>query len=455
MFSWNGTNIAKATKGTINGDDSWTSSGVSIDTRTIKTGDLFIAIKGINFDGHDFINEAKSSGACAVIVNRHVEIDVPQFIVDDTLVALQEMATYVRDSCEAKVVAITGSNGKTTTKNMTKLILSSKFKTYCTEGNFNNHIGLPMTILKMPIDTEIAIFEMGTNRFGDLKLLSSIAKPDIALITNIGHAHFEAFSTLEGTSMAKAEICIGLKKNGMVLVNKDLCIYDTLVKDIRHYNYEIKISTFGYDDNADIKIVGDDNNIISVNTLNNIQKYEFPFSDLHLVYNSLAAVSIAHSLGQDIYDFSDFELDSGRGNLIPSVYKGKTVTVIDDTYNASPESVKVGIQSLANLKITARKVVLLGNMEELGPQSEEFHKELSVHLADDIDIVHTVGDRMIHLHNTLPEETKGFHFDNSDEATKMIDKLILDKDIILIKGSNSTKMKKIVTELCYGTDKHE
>ena len=448
MFLWNEKHVFDATGGKIIGE--WYSANISIDTRQIKKGDLFIAIKGKNFDGHNFLYEAFKKGAVAAIVNDEGCKDFPLIVVDDTLKALQNMAAYYIKHIlvNTKVISITGSIGKTTTKDMLHTVLSQYGISYSTIGNFNNHIGLPLTVLGAPQSCEYLILEMGMSRSGEIRELSKISTPDIAVITNIEHAHTANFSSLIDIAQAKLEILHGMKSNGVLILNKDSKCYEYLSS----YS-DKRIINFGKSKDSMVHLLGCTNKQDGLNVKirlsdNRIMNYDLYTKDQRYFYSVLAVIAIAESLKLTLpsHTFKNFKIPEGRGNVCNIKYKNKHIRLIDDSYNASPVSMKAAIEVLGTY-FHSRRIALLGDMLELGSESIKFHIALLHTIVKyQIDKVYTVGDLMLELYKLLPYEIKGMHFKSSMQLKDNFYDIIQNNDIILIKGSRGMKMDMILED---------
>lgn len=453
MFKWSTNNIIDATGGRdVNGCNWIHSSNISTDTRSIKKGDLFIALKGKNFDGHNFLHEAFLKGAVAAIVSEGKYKSFPLMIVQDTLKALHDMASYyIRNVLiDAKVIAVTGSVGKTTTKDMLHTVLSQYGVSHANEGNLNNNIGLPLTILKAPKNCQYLILEMGMNKVGEIKELSKISNPNIAVITNIEPAHTENFSSLFDVAQAKLEILYGTKNNGTLVLNRDNKYYDYLSS---HANRNI--ISFGKDKNAEVcllDIIRNDDGLNLKIRLNNNQTINcnLRVQGEHFAYSLLVVAAVVQSLGLDLSKLplalKNFSVTKGRGNIHKVKYNRKYIHLIDDSYNASPVSMKTAIKTLSTYS-NQRKVALLGDMLELGDESIEFHTDLvKTVTGNNIDKVYTVGKFMLELHELLPDNIRGAHFNDSNQLKSDLANIIQNNDAILVKGSRGMKMDLIVRE---------
>ncbi|WP_341818544.1 UDP-N-acetylmuramoyl-tripeptide--D-alanyl-D-alanine ligase [Wolbachia endosymbiont (group B) of Ennomos erosarius] len=450
MFKWNTNNIIDATGG--RGEGGCYSSNISTDTRSIKKDDLFIALKGKNFDGHNFLHEAFLKGAAAAIVSEGKYKSFPLVIVQDTLKALHDMASYyIRNVLvDAKVIAITGSVGKTTTKDMLHTVLLQYGVSHANEGNLNNNIGLPLTILKAPKNCQYLILEMGMNKAGEIKELSKISNPNIAVITNIEPAHTENFSSLFDVAQAKLEILYGMKNNGTLILNRDNKYYDYLSS---HANRNV--ISFGKDKNAEVCLLdlirNDDGLNLKIRLSDNQTiNCNLRVQGEHFACSLLVAAAVVQSLGLDLSKLplalKNFSVTKGRGNIHKVKYNKKYIHLIDDSYNASPTSMKTAIKTLSTYS-NQRKVALLGDMLELGDKSIEFHTDLvKIITENNIDKVYTVGKSMLELHELLPDNIRGAHFNDSNQLKSDLANIIQNNDAILVKGSQGMKMDLIVRE---------
>lgn len=452
MFKWNANNIIDATGGRKVGSCDWVHSlNISTDTRSIKKGDVFIALKGKNFDGHGFLHEAFSKGAAAaVVISEGKYGNLPLIVVQDTLKALHDMASYyIRNVLvSAKVIAITGSVGKTTTKDMLHTVLSQYGVSHVNEGNLNNDIGLPLTILKAPENCQYLILEMGMNKAGEIKELSKISNPDIAIITNVEPAHVENFPSLLDIAQAKLEILYGMKNNGTLVLNRDNKYYDYLSS---HANRDI--ISFGKDKSTTVyllDLIRNDGRLNLKIRLNNnlIIDCGLPAQGEHFAYSVLAVAAVVQSLGLDLSKLplalENFSVTKGRGSVHKAKYSGKNVYLIDDSYNANPASMKAAIRTLGTYS-NRRKVALLGDMLELGNGSVIFHTKLLDFIVErGVSKVYTVGKFMLELHRLLPNNIKGAHFNDSNQLKSDLANIVQNNDVILVKGSRGMKMDLIV-----------
>jgi len=425
--------------------------GVSTDSRNIQKGNLFIPLVGENFNGHQFVEKAFENGAAASLwsVNEpNPPKDKAIIYVDDTLLALQKLAEEYLREVNPTVIGITGSNGKTTTKDLVASVLSTKYQVHKTKGNFNNHIGLPLTILSMPEETEVAVLEMGMSGRGEIERLSSIAKPDIAIITNIGEAHLKELGSREAISEAKLEIISGLKENGTFIYHGDEPL-------LNKHPYTFKTKTFGESKNNDlypISIMQKGNGIeFTVNQHNN-QKLYLPILGRHNVLNSLAAILTGQLLDLSFDDIEKGLKNVQLSNMRLEIVKGKSgLTVINDAYNASPSSMKAAIQLVRDMNGYGQKILVLGDMLELGEKEAEFHQEVGKTIEDaDIDHLFTYGKLGEEIANGAKSvmDKKHIHvFSDKQSLIKELGSIVTPNDLVLVKASRGMKLEEVVHAL--------
>ena len=418
----------------------------SKDTRTIIDKDVFLAIKGENFDGNSFIKDAYLKGASLVICD-NPDMDTITYakaneknliVVEDTIKALQDLAIYKRSLYDIPVIAITGSAGKTSTKDIVYSVLATKYNVLKTPGNLNNHIGLPLTILSLK-DEDILLVEMGMNHFGELSVLSNIAKPTVAVITNIGTAHIGNLGSKENILKAKLEILEGLKDNGSFVINND----DVLLnkeKD-KHSN----IYTYGINNDSFVKATDVVLNESSASFKVDNYEYKINISGEHFVYNALCAVTIGK-----LFDISKEDIAKGLLNFNISanrmdIIKSNGYTLIDDSYNANYDAMLYALKYLAGL--SGRKIAVLGSMLELGDFSSDIHLKLGQNINNlDIDLVLTVGDDAKYINDGI-NSIDNYHFNSNQEVIDYLKNNIRKDDKVLIKASHSLNFKEIVDKL--------
>ena len=433
--------ILEITKGQlITGDENLEIESYSKDTRTIKKNDCYIGIKGETFDGNLFWKDAKEKGACACLLDSFegkIEEKDPFTIilVSDTIAAIQALAHYVRIESHAKVVAITGSAGKTSTKDMIASVLEEKYKILKTPGNLNGQIGLPLNILAYK-DEPVWVLEMGMNDFGQLKELSSIASPDVAVITNIGTAHIGILGSRENILKAKLEILEGMNDKGVLVLNGDNDLLKTVKTDLKQV-------TFGLESGNDI--VATDIKMDGEKTICKIEnnEIEIPVMGEVFVYNALAAYAVGKLFSltpEEIKNgIASFQMSNNRMNTI----KTAKFTIINDTYNANPDSVKSAIKTLGTFK--NRKVAILGDMLELGENEIKYHQEIGEFCNEKIDVLITIGVLSKNMFDKFTKEK--YYFKTNEEAETKLKDILKQDDVILVKASHSMKLDTIVNFL--------
>ncbi len=432
--------------------------GVSTDSRKINKGCLYVPLAGERFDGHDYADQALASGAGAILwqEDHGTPPEGPVILVQDTLVALQSLASSYLKESEAKVVGITGSNGKTTVKDMVTALLETKFKVHKTQGNFNNQIGLPLTVLDMPEDTEIVVLEMGMSGRHEIELLSSIAQPDTAIITNIGESHLLQLGSREEIARAKVEIISGMKPGGLLIYHGDEPLIPMVLAEPETKKPDsFNTFTFGTEqDNDDYPtgIMFHGRGIIFTSHRHSGEGFSLPLLGRHNVINALAALAAAEHYGvsdeQIREGFSGLRLTSMRIECIETEHG---VTVLNDAYNASPVSVKAALDVLADMKGYRRRIAVLGDMLELGDNEQEYHAEIGRYLSPDmVDMVYTYGPLSVHTAEAAsPHLPEGQVIAFSDKQA-LIDALVQEvsnKDIVLVKASRGMKLEEVVDAL--------
>ena len=451
-------NILDVTKGKLLvGNEEYICTNYSKDTRTIKEGDCYIGIKGENFDGNLFWEKALENGASTVIV-QNVEIedeklkkwaDKNVIKVEDTLEALYNIARYKRSLYDIPVIAITGSVGKTSTKDIVANVVSKKYKTLKTEGNNNNNIGLPFTILRMQ-DEEAAVLEMGMNHFGEISLLSSIANPTICIITNIGTSHIGNLGSRENILKAKLEILEGSKKEAVIINNDNDLLHKWQKENKENYN----IKTYGIKEKSDImakEIKLEENKSTFTCKINNVEeKINVPVGGEHFVLNALCAITVGEVLKIEVdkikLGIESFELTKKRMD-IAELKNG--IKVINDAYNASLESMTAALKVLSEFK--ERKIAVLGDMFELGDFSEELHKKVGKQVVkNNIDILIACGKNAKNIADVAKESMNKenvYYVRKTKEIKPLLEKIVKNNDVILFKASNGMRFYKISEEV--------
>jgi UDP-N-acetylmuramoyl-tripeptide--D-alanyl-D-alanine ligase len=425
---------------------------ITTDSRKTAKNSLFIPIVGEHFDGHQFVEQAVNNGAVALFwnVNRKLPStlpkDLPVFLVEDTLRALQKLAGLYRDQVNPIVVGITGSNGKTTTKDLVTAVVNSKYITHSTKGNYNNHIGLPLTILSMKRDTEVLILEMGMSNFGEIDLLSKIAKPNYAIITNIGESHIEFLGSREGIAKAKMEIINGLEENGTIIIDGDEELLEPL-------HQKSKVIKCGFKESNHFKI--EDNKVTLKDTIFELSdgiSYHIPLLGKHHAKNASYAIALADCLGikneQRQQSLQLVEHTSMRFELL----KGKNeVAIINDAYNASPTSMKAAIEVVKEMDGFKDKILVLGDILELGEHSQSLHETIAEVIGDPITVVFTFGAMSEVISNKVKEHNgnkiKTEHFNSKEKLLKALQSYLNNQSLVLFKASRGLKFESFVNEL--------
>jgi UDP-N-acetylmuramoyl-tripeptide--D-alanyl-D-alanine ligase len=423
---------------------------VGTDSRRDCTGQLFVALRGDRFDGHAHVATAREQGAVAAMVDRPIDLDLPQWLVDDTRLGLGRLAAAWRDRFPGRVAAITGSNGKTTVKEMLAAILAQAGPTRATRGNLNNDIGMPLTLLSAR-EEAFLVLEMGANHHGEIAYMTAIGRPEVALITNAGRAHLEGFGSVDGVATAKGEIAQGLPSSGVFVVPGD-SVYTPLWRELAAGR---RVRTFALDGEGDLRACS---NGVSVSwgdegfrtrftaVVDGVETpLELPLAGLHNVRNALAASAAALALGVGIDAIRDglLTLTPVLGRLYPRRCQG--VRVIDDSYNANPDSLAAAIDVLTGLP--GRHWLVLGDLGELGDASEPLHGEVGARAREaGVEHLATVGEQSAAA--TIAFGAGARHFVDQPTLAAFLSEQIEDGDVVLVKGSRAARMEGIVKELC-------
>lgn len=434
---------AKAVGGTFTCDGSFT--GVYTDSRKPIQGGLFIALEGERFDGHDFIKNAEADGAAAVLCRKKCETNLPVIYVDDTKKALLALASYYRGLFSIPVVGLTGSVGKTTTKEMTALVMASEYETIKTQGNLNNDIGMPMTLFNIEESTEAAVIEMGMNHKGEISALTAVSRPTASIITNIGVSHIENLGSRENILLAKLEILEGMKKGSPLIINGDNDLLSTVVND----DYDIVY--FGIE-NEKCQVRATDMEMNEQGTVCKIlydnKKYKcfVPTPGIHNVYDALAAFAVGVKLGIAPEKAADAIAGYVPAGMRQKVVNKNGIVFIEDCYNASPDSVKAGINTLLTVN-AKRHIAVLGDMLELGDYSETAHRECGKFAAEKgADVLFAYGEASAFTADEAKKSKLNEVYHYTDELG-LADKLsgfIKEGDAILFKASRGMKLENII-----------
>lgn len=443
--------ISVALNGSITAD--CTFKGVYTDSRKPVKGGLFIALEGECFDGHDFIKNAKGDGAAAVLCRKKADTDLPVIYVEDTKKALLALASYYRGLFNTKIIGLTGSVGKTTTKEMTALVAASKYNTVKTQGNLNNDIGMPLTLFNIDEETEAAVIEMGMNHSGEISALTAVSRPDVGIITNVGVSHIENLGSRENILKAKLEILEGMKKGSTLIINGD----NDLLSQVKNDEYNLVF--FGIEnEKCDVRAV----DIVQsaegthCNILFNNKKYNtyIPVAGIHNVYNALSAFAAGVNIGVD-----PVAAAAAIKAYVPAGMRQKTVkkngiTFIEDCYNASPDSVKAGINTLTTLG-AKRTIAVLGDMLELGDYSATAHAECGKYAAEKaVDVLFAYGKESENTANAaLQSGMKEIYcFADAEALAEKISECISAGDAILFKASRGMKLENVISNVYENLD---
>lgn len=426
-----------------------TVKSVCSDSRQLKQGDLFIALKGPNFDGHRFVEQAASIGCVAALVEEKQDVNLPQIVVSDCYKALGNLAAYVKAHVAPKTVAITGSSGKTTVKEMVAAILTRLGTVLATNGNFNNEIGVPLTLLRLEAQHEYAVIELGANHIGEIAYTTGLTKPDVAVINNIAAAHLEGFGDLCGVARAKGEIFEGLGEQGVALYNQDTPYahkwqWRLEGKNVRKFSCINPADAYC----TDIRMNTKGCTSFILNTHKGNVDIEVPVPGRHNVCNAVAAATVALEFGATLEDIKlglrDMAPVKGRLNLINLADE---FTLIDDTYNANVESTKAAVELLASYP--GRSILVLGDMAELGEDARSYHQEIGEHaLGQHIDNILTLG--VLSQSTSSVFEQDGQHFSSRELLVEHLANLLTEEDqaiTVLVKGSRSARMELVVKDI--------
>jgi UDP-N-acetylmuramoyl-tripeptide--D-alanyl-D-alanine ligase len=436
-------------------------SGASIDTRTLNPGDLYFAIKGDVHDGHDFVQAALEKGASAAVVS---EDKVAAFkdpdrliVVPDVLEAMRQLGMLARKRSRAKIVAITGSVGKTGTKEAMRLALSRQGATHASVASYNNHWGVPLTLARLPRDSQFGVFEIGMNHAEEILPLTGMVRPHVAVITTIEPVHIEFFPSMWGIADAKGEIFSGLEPGGTAVINRDSPYFERMRTHALASNAG-RILTFGEHEAADIRaeriIVKPDLSVVEARVFGQPLTYRIGTPGRHIALNSLSVLAASHALGVDIapvaLSFADLKPPVGRGERTILSVSGGEALLIDESYNANPASVKAALSNLGAVELDARgrRIAVLGDMKELGSEGPSLHQGLAEAVeANGIELLFAAGPLMQNLVDLLPKGKVAAHAETSADLVDAVCAAVRPGDAIMVKGSLSMKMALVVKAL--------
>ncbi|MBL6928001.1 MAG: UDP-N-acetylmuramoylalanyl-D-glutamyl-2,6-diaminopimelate--D-alanyl-D-alanine ligase [Rhodospirillales bacterium] len=454
---WTAAEAAEATGGRASGN--WSAMGVSIDSRTVQAGDLFVAIAGPSFDGHEFVADALAHGAAAAIVSRPMDgvADEQLLLVEDCLAALSALGGAARGRTRATVIAVTGSVGKTGTKDALKSTLGRYSSVHASIGNLNNHWGLPLSLARLPRDVDFAVLEMGMNHSGEISPLTRLARPHVALITTVQPVHSEFFASVEEIADAKAEIFEGVEAGGAAVLNRDNPYFDRLAEAARKNGIE-RIITFGADETADVRLLGiqkqSDGSLVRAAMGSEAIRFRMGLPGRHWVENGLAILATVWAAEGDVLavaaSLGDLQAPAGRGQRHSIRLGDGAFELIDESYNASPVSMRAAFENLAlaTPQGDGRRIAVLGDMLELGAQSPDMHAGLAEPLQrSGISRVFTAGTDMELLWEALPNDLRAGHAANAETLAPMVTAAIRAGDVVMVKGSAGSRTTKVVEAL--------
>ena len=449
---WTATDAANATSSHSTAD--WQAGGISIDSRTLQPGDLFVALHGPHFDGHDYVRAAQDAGAAACMVDHEIDgVTLPQLLVEDTLAGLRALARMARARAVARVAAVTGSVGKTGAKEALRHILAPQGAVHASAASLNNHWGVPLSLALLPRNARFAIFEIGMNHPGEIEPLSRLIHPDVALITNVEAVHLGPMGSLDAIADAKGEIFAGLEADGTAILNRDSHGYERL-RALAPPG-ALSFSATGRADAIFTSLRADaQGSSVEAIIAGHSVSYRVPLPGRHLAENSLGILLTAAALGADLdaaaEAYGSLQPVKGRGNRQQVPAGSGTATLIDETHNASPVATRAAIGVLAQMQPRGegRRIAVLGDMLELGDGSTALHRALAHDLLSaGVDAVFACGSEMAHLFADLPAELRGGHAPDSAKLLPMLREAMRDGDVVLVKGSRGSRMKVIVEAL--------
>ena len=460
---WRADEAADATDGKLLPSDAvadWQASGVSIDTRTLNDGDLYTALKGPNHDGHDHVADAFAKGAAAAMVERDVKglsRSANLLRVENTEYGLRALAAAARARSDAKICAITGSVGKTGTKELLAAALGNHGRVTATAGNLNNHYGLPLSLARMPADTDFGIFEMGMNHAGEIAPLSVLARPHVAMITNVEAVHIEYFKNIEGIADAKAEIFTGLLPDGVAVLNRDNPFFDYLSAKAKDAGAQM-VWGFGVHSFSNARLLAFEPDAkgarVEATVGSQHMKYRLSMPGKHWALNSVGVLAAAHAMGADLEQAAASLVSvtppKGRGQIFAIRLDDGTLTVTDETYNASPVAMRAAFNVLASQKPGrgGRRIVVLGDMLELGDDSVHAHLALADDIkAHDFDQVFACGQYMSDILDALPQDMQGARAATSQQLAAVVATKVRGGDLVMVKGSAGSHMGHIIEAL--------
>jgi UDP-N-acetylmuramoyl-tripeptide--D-alanyl-D-alanine ligase len=457
---WTQTELCAALGAAPNAGFSVRVTGVSIDSRTLESDDLFFAIRGDAHDGHDHVARAFEAGAAAAVVSRERAPQLaplgPVFAVEDTLNAMERLGVAARARSKAKIVAVTGSVGKTTAKEMLRAMLTACGVTHASAASYNNHWGVPLTLARMPANARFGVFEMGMNHAGEIAPLTRMARPHVALVTTIAPVHIEHLGSIEAIADAKAEIFLSLEPHGTAVLNRDAPQFERLNGAASARG--ARVLSFGRGADCDAQLLAveaiDSGSRVRARVLAHELAFELGAPGAHMAENVLGALLAADALGADVHACAEalrgFSPQKGRGErfLLPTA--DGPVTIIDESYNANPTSMRAALALLAAAKPgpKGRRIAVIGDMLELGPKAAAMHAELAADLsANNVDLLFGAGPLTRALYEAAPASMRAVWTERSSDLTDEVARVLRGGDIAMVKGSNGSRMAPIVAAL--------
>ncbi len=460
-FIWTGLNLVTPLGARVRGRPPMGVSGVSIDTRTLAEGDLFVAIRGEKNDGHDYIQQAFEKGAAACVIEEEragaISAPGPLYIVRDAQAALEGLGRAGRQRAQGWMVAVTGSVGKTSTKEALRLTLSRFGATHAAVASYNTHWGVPLTLSRMPADSTFGVFEIGMNHAGEIRPLAAMVRPHVAIITAIAPVHMENLGSLAAIADEKAEIYSGLAPEGVAIMNADAPFMERLAS-AAHRSAARRVYSFGESADADMQLVSFEQDAkgssVAASFEGRFLRYRLRAPGKHLAMNSLAVLLAAHATGCDLEEAAEalgqFTAPSGRGERSELGLPGGRFLLIDEAYNANPASMRAALAVLAEAPVAvgARRIAVLGDMLELGPDAAKLHADLAAAvIAARVDLVYAAGPLMKSLFEALPADKKGRWAPAAADIESALPGEIRAGDAVMVKGSNGSRMWSVVAAI--------
>ena len=434
--------------------------GVSIDTRTLAPGDLFFAIKGETHDGHDHVARAFEAGSSAAVVHwdrvRDLAALGPVFAADETLKALERLGVAARARSVARIVAVTGSVGKTSTKEMLRAILGASGDTHASAASYNNHWGVPLTLSRLPARAEFGVFEIGMNHAGEITPLVRMVRPHAALITTIAPVHIEYLGSIKAIADAKAEIFLGLESNGTAILNRDAPQFERLAAAARVRG--VPVRTFGASPGCDAVLIAreetDAGSRVTAKVAGRSLRFDLGAPGAHMAENALGALLAAEALGADLERsaaaLASFSPQKGRGERMALVAPGGAITLIDESYNANPASMRAALKLLGSARpgSNGRRIAVIGDMLELGADGAAMHAALAADLvANQVDLLFGAGPLTRALYDAAPQAQRAAWFERASDLVGEVARALRAGDVVMVKGSNGSRMGPLVASL--------